>query len=81
MRDFTERGKRVFQIARSEALRLGSEALGTEHILLGLLEDKDGIVPQILTSFFNVEVNIILNSRGIFVTFLKLFTSRRSFSV
>lgn len=59
MRDFTERGKRVFQIARSEALRLGSEALGTEHILLGLLEDKDGIVPQILTSFFNVDTALL----------------------
>ncbi len=49
--DFTERGKRVFHIAQSEALRLGHNVVGTEHILLGLLDDKDGVVPQVLSKF------------------------------
>jgi ATP-dependent Clp protease ATP-binding subunit ClpC len=49
--NFTERGKRVFQTAQREALRLGHEVVGTEHILLGLLDDEDGIVPQVFKSF------------------------------
>lgn len=49
--NFTERGKRVFQLAHSEALRLGHEVVGTEHILLGLLDDADGIVTQILANY------------------------------
>jgi len=49
--NFTERGKRVFQLAHSEALRLGHEVVGTEHILLGLLDDADGIVTQILSNY------------------------------
>jgi ATP-dependent Clp protease ATP-binding subunit ClpC len=49
--NFTERGKRVFQLAHSEALRLGHEVIGTEHILLGLLDDADGIVTQILSNY------------------------------
>ena len=49
--NFTERGKRVFQLAHHEALRLGHEVVGTEHILLGLLDDADGIVTQILANY------------------------------
>jgi ATP-dependent Clp protease ATP-binding subunit ClpC len=49
--NFTERGKKVFQLAHREALRLGHEVIGTEHILLGLLDDADGIVTQILTNY------------------------------
>ncbi len=49
--NFTERGKRVFQLAHSEALRLGHDVVGTEHILLGLLDDADGIVTHILSNY------------------------------
>jgi len=49
--NFTERGKRVFQLAHREALRLGHDVIGTEHLLLGLLADGDGVVPQIISSF------------------------------
>ena len=51
LHNFTERGKKVFQVAHREALRLGHDALGTEHILLGLLDDSDGVVPHILAAF------------------------------
>lgn len=51
LHNFTERGKKVFQVAHREALRLGHDSLGTEHILLGLLDDRDGIVYKILESF------------------------------
>lgn len=49
--NFTERGKRVFQLAQREALRLGHNVIGTEHILLGLLDDGDGVVPQVMFAF------------------------------
>ncbi|MDO5115888.1 MAG: ATP-dependent Clp protease ATP-binding subunit [Synergistaceae bacterium] len=46
--NFTERGKRAIQIAQSEALRLGHEMIGTEHLLLGLLHDSEGLPRRIL---------------------------------
>lgn len=49
--NFTERGKRVFHLAQKEALRLGHSVIGTEHILLGLLNDSDGAVHQVMQSF------------------------------
>jgi len=33
---FTDRVKKVMQIAREEAVRLGNDYVGTEHLLLGL---------------------------------------------
>ena len=46
--DFTERGKRVFQIAHKEALRMGHDVIGTEHVLLALLYDNDTIISRVL---------------------------------
>ncbi|EHM09522.1 ATPase with chaperone activity, ATP-binding subunit [Thermanaerovibrio velox DSM 12556] len=45
---FTERGKKVVQLAHREALRLGHEVIGTEHILLGLLAEGEGVASQVL---------------------------------
>lgn len=56
--DFTERGKRVFQLAHKEALRLGHDVVGTEHILLGLLDDPDGSVSQIMR-VFNIDLSLL----------------------
>lgn len=56
--NFTERGKRVFTQAHKEALRLGHGVVGTEHILLALLSDNDGVVNQILSSF-NVDTSLL----------------------
>ncbi|WP_024822646.1 ATP-dependent Clp protease ATP-binding subunit [Aminobacterium mobile] len=47
---FTERGKKVVQLAHREALRLGHDVIGTEHILLGLLVEGEGVAAQILSS-------------------------------
>ncbi len=38
---FTERSKRVIQIAHREALRLGHQKIGTEHLLLGLMIEEE----------------------------------------
>lgn len=47
---FTERGKKVIQLAHREALRLGHDVIGTEHILLGLAVEGEGVAAQILQS-------------------------------
>jgi ATP-dependent Clp protease ATP-binding subunit ClpC len=43
---FTERAKHVVSAAREEATRLGSEYVRTEHILLGLCREPDGIAAR-----------------------------------
>ncbi len=40
---FTERARRVILLAREEARRLDHDYLGTEHILLGLIREGEGI--------------------------------------
>jgi len=45
---FTERGKRVLQLARDEAGRLNHEYIGTEHLLLGLAAERSGVASQVL---------------------------------
>lgn len=45
---FTERAKHVVSAAREEAVRLGSEYVRTEHILLGLCRETEGIAARAL---------------------------------
>ena len=45
---FTERGKKVIQLAHREALQLGHEVIGTEHILLGLIAEGEGVATQVM---------------------------------
>ncbi len=47
---FTERAKHVVNAAREEAIRLGSEYVRTEHILLGLCHEPEGIAARALDS-------------------------------
>ena len=47
---FTERGKKVVQLAHREALRLGHDVIGTEHILLGILAEGEGAAVQSMES-------------------------------
>ena len=47
---FNEKGKRVVQLAHKEALRLGHDMIGTEHLLLGLLREPDQICLRIFDS-------------------------------
>ena len=39
----TPRARRVMELASSEARNLGSQVIGTEHILLGILREGDGV--------------------------------------
>ncbi|NLF56392.1 MAG: Clp protease ClpC, partial [Candidatus Hydrogenedens sp.] len=45
---FTERAKHVVSAAREEAVRLGSDYVRTEHILLGLCRESEGIAARAL---------------------------------
>lgn len=45
---YTERAEKVLTIAQSEAKRMGHQVVGTEHILLGLIQEGEGIAAQAL---------------------------------
>ena len=48
---FTPRAKKVLELALREALHLGHNYIGTEHILLGLVREGEGVGMQILLDF------------------------------
>src|SRR5438128_1564552 len=48
MSNFTPRAQQVLALARKEADRFNHNFLGTEHLLLGLLREGDGIAAQVL---------------------------------
>jgi ATP-dependent Clp protease ATP-binding subunit ClpC len=45
---FTPRAKKVLELSLREALQLGHDYIGTEHILLGLIREGDGVAAQVL---------------------------------
>ncbi|GAA3935954.1 ATP-dependent Clp protease ATP-binding subunit [Pseudoclavibacter caeni] len=45
---FTPRGKKVLELSFREALQLGHNYVGTEHILLGLIREGEGVAVQVL---------------------------------
>ncbi len=47
---FTPRAKRVLELAKEEAGNLGHDYIGTEHLLLGLLRESEGVAAQVLES-------------------------------
>jgi ATP-dependent Clp protease ATP-binding subunit ClpC len=46
---FTPRAKKVLELALREALELKHDYIGTEHVLLGILREGDGVGAQVLT--------------------------------
>jgi ATP-dependent Clp protease ATP-binding subunit ClpC len=47
---FTPRAKQVLRLALAEAQRLGHNYIGTEHLLLALIEEHDGVAGQVLAA-------------------------------
>ncbi|MCD6575293.1 ATP-dependent Clp protease ATP-binding subunit [Candidatus Aerophobetes bacterium] len=47
---FTPRAKKVLELAVTEARNLGHNYIGTEHLLLGLIREGEGVAAQILTN-------------------------------
>ena len=47
---FTERARRVLSLAQEEAQRFNHNYIGTEHILLGLVRETDGVAARVLSN-------------------------------
>jgi len=64
---FTPRAKKVLELSLREALQMGHNYIGTEHILLGLLREGEGVAARVLNSMgismeaVKVKVKEILN--------------------
>lgn len=48
---FTPRAKKVLELSLREALSLGHDWIGTEHILLGLVRENEGVAARVLLDF------------------------------
>jgi len=65
---FTDRSRKVMQLANEEAQRFQHEYIGTEHILLGLLKEGSGVAANVLRNLgvdrdrIRIEVETILRS-------------------
>jgi ATP-dependent Clp protease ATP-binding subunit ClpC len=57
---FTPRAKKVLELSLREALELGHNYIGTEHILLGLVRENEGVATRILLDF-NADADKIRN--------------------
>ncbi|MBD3379434.1 MAG: AAA domain-containing protein [Candidatus Omnitrophica bacterium] len=55
---FTPRAKKVIELAMDEARNLGHNYIGTEHLLLGLIREGDGVASQVL-------MNVGLDLKGV----------------
>jgi len=55
---FTPRAKKVMELSLREGLQLGHNYIGTEHLLLGLIREGQGIAAQVLTGKpFDLDLN------------------------
>ncbi len=67
---FTPRAKKVLELSLREALQMGHNYIGTEHILLGLLREGEGVAARVLNSLgvtlnsVKMKVKEILNSQS-----------------
>lgn len=52
---FTDRAKKVISIARQEAQKFNSEFIGTEHILLGIIQETSGVASKVIKSL-NIDI-------------------------
>ncbi len=57
---FSPKVKEIISFSKEEAIRLGHEFIGTEHLMLGILKDGDGKAVEILNSF-NIDSNRLKN--------------------
>src|SRR5690348_3217195 len=53
---FTERARKVLSLAQEEAQRFNHNYIGTEHLLLGLVREGEGVAAQVLSTL-GVELN------------------------
>jgi hypothetical protein len=56
---FTPRAKKVLELSLREALQLGHSYIGTEHILLGLVREGEGVAAQVLVKLGGGELSLV----------------------
>jgi quercetin dioxygenase-like cupin family protein len=61
---FTERARKVLQLAQEEAQRLNHSYIGSEHLLLGLVREGNGVAAKILAQL-GVDLNMARNAVGL----------------
>ncbi len=54
-RKFSPKVKKIIQLSREEAIKLGHQSIGTEHFMLGILEDKNSLTAKV---FESLDINI-----------------------
>ena len=54
---FTERARQVVVFAQDEARALGHDYIGTEHVLLGLVREEEGVAARVLEGAFDITVD------------------------
>jgi len=59
---FTARAKRVLDLSLREALSLGHDRIGTEHILLGLVHENSGVAAGILYDFYDASARKVASA-------------------
>jgi ATP-dependent Clp protease ATP-binding subunit ClpC len=74
---FTPRAKKVLELSLREALQLGHSYIGTEHLLLGLIREGEGVAAQVLTKL-GADANKV---RQQVVTLLSGFENKESVQV
>ena len=57
--NFSAQVKEIISYSREEALRLGNDFIGTEHIVLGLIRDNDNTAIKLLKALHNIYNSII----------------------
>ncbi len=60
--NFSERVQEVIRLSREEALRLGHDYIGTEHLLLGIIREGQGVAVKILR---NLDVDLVKIKKAI----------------
>ena len=51
--NFSDRVKDVISYSREEAIRLGHDYIGTEHLLLGIIREGEGVAARVLENLAN----------------------------
>jgi ATP-dependent Clp protease ATP-binding subunit ClpC len=77
-KDFTDRARKVYQLASQNARRLNHEYIGTEHVLLGVIEEGSGVAASALKNMdvdlrkIHLEIEKLVRSGPEMVTLGKL---------
>jgi ATP-dependent Clp protease ATP-binding subunit ClpC len=57
-RKFSPKVKKIIQQSREEAIKLGQSSIGTEHFLLGILDDKESLTAKVFDSL-EIDVDVL----------------------